>query len=130
MHEIGGLHKVGEGKRRRGIALWAARADARGVRAEPRAVKPRERSFLRTKFVLLFILFSSRDTCVIELLFSPMQSLDHPNGREQFDKILLGLLRRILDTNKRVQEAACSAFATLEEVICIPWNAFCFQEVA
>ncbi|ONM15684.1 Transportin-1 [Zea mays] len=43
------------------------------------------------------------------------QSLDHPNGREQFDKILMGLLRRILDTNKRVQEAACSAFATLEE---------------
>lgn len=28
----------------------------------------------------------------------------------------MGLLRRILDTNKRVQEAACSAFATLEEV--------------
>ncbi|KAF8750611.1 hypothetical protein HU200_012316 [Digitaria exilis] len=44
-----------------------------------------------------------------------VQSLDHPNGREQFDKILMGLLRRILDTNKRVQEAACSAFATLEE---------------
>ncbi|KAL6844249.1 hypothetical protein ACP4OV_025922 [Aristida adscensionis] len=44
-----------------------------------------------------------------------VQSLSHPNGREQFDKILMGLLRRILDTNKRVQEAACSAFATLEE---------------
>jgi transportin-1 len=44
-----------------------------------------------------------------------VQSLGHPNGREQFDKILIGLLRRILDTNKRVQEAACSAFATLEE---------------
>lgn len=28
----------------------------------------------------------------------------------------MGLLRRILDDNKRVQEAACSAFATLEEV--------------
>ncbi|XP_057478503.1 transportin-1-like [Actinidia eriantha] len=27
----------------------------------------------------------------------------------------MGLLRRILDNNKRVQEAACSAFATLEE---------------
>ena len=51
------------------------------------------------------------------VFLSPMQSLDHPNGREQFDKILMGLLRRILDTNKRVQEAACSAFATLEEVI-------------
>lgn len=31
----------------------------------------------------------------------------------------MGLLRRILDTNKRVQEAACSAFATLEEVLSI-----------
>lgn len=51
------------------------------------------------------------------LLFLLAQSLGHPNGREQFDKILMGLLRRILDTNKRVQEAACSAFATLEEVI-------------
>jgi hypothetical protein len=29
--------------------------------AEPRAVKPREWKFLRTKFVLHFILFSSRD---------------------------------------------------------------------
>lgn len=37
-------------------------------------------------------------------------------GTEQFNKVLMGLLRRILDTNKRVQEAACSAFATLEEV--------------
>lgn len=38
-------------------------------------------------------------------------------GQFQFDAVLTGLLRRILDTNKRVQEAACSAFATLEEVI-------------
>jgi len=37
-------------------------------------------------------------------------------GQLQFDAILTGLLRRILDSNKRVQEAACSAFATLEEV--------------
>ncbi|CAM4744513.1 unnamed protein product [Rotaria magnacalcarata] len=29
------------------------------------------------------------------------------------------LLKRILDTNKKVQEAACSAFATLEEEACI-----------
>ncbi|XP_071921159.1 transportin-1-like [Coffea arabica] len=36
-------------------------------------------------------------------------------GREKFSKVLMGLLRRILDDNKRVQEAACSAFATLEE---------------
>jgi transportin-1 len=38
-------------------------------------------------------------------------------GQVQFDAILTGLLRRILDPNKRVQEAACSAFATLEEVL-------------
>ncbi|KAJ4772512.1 Transportin-1 [Rhynchospora pubera] len=44
-----------------------------------------------------------------------IQSTEHPKGQEQFEKILMGLLRRILDTNKRVQEAACSAFATLEE---------------
>ncbi|KAL6556349.1 Transportin-1 [Orobanche gracilis] len=39
----------------------------------------------------------------------------HQVGRDQFDKVLMGILRRILDDNKRVQEAACSAFATLEE---------------
>ncbi|KAF4382452.1 hypothetical protein G4B88_011404 [Cannabis sativa] len=44
-----------------------------------------------------------------------VQGVGHQTGYEQFDKVLLGLLRRILDTNKRVQEAACSAFATLEE---------------
>nr|XP_016457808.1 PREDICTED: transportin-1-like [Nicotiana tabacum] len=44
-----------------------------------------------------------------------VQGTDHPEGREQFNKILMGLLRRVLDDNKRVQEAACSAFATLEE---------------
>nr|GMC87381.1 transportin-1 isoform X2 [Ipomoea batatas] len=44
-----------------------------------------------------------------------VQGTDHQEGCEQFNKILMGLLRRILDDNKRVQEAACSAFATLEE---------------
>ncbi|KAI8533210.1 hypothetical protein RHMOL_Rhmol11G0279500 [Rhododendron molle] len=44
-----------------------------------------------------------------------VQGVGHQEGREQFDKVLMGLLRRILDDNKRVQEAACSAFATLEE---------------
>ncbi|KAG5526841.1 hypothetical protein RHGRI_032939 [Rhododendron griersonianum] len=44
-----------------------------------------------------------------------VQGVSHQEGREQFDKVLMGLLRRILDDNKRVQEAACSAFATLEE---------------
>ncbi|VDK27418.1 unnamed protein product [Anisakis simplex] len=32
-----------------------------------------------------------------------------------FKSLLQELLARILDANKRVQEAACSAFATLEE---------------
>jgi len=32
--------------------------------------------------------------------------------------LMEGLLERILDNNKRVQEAACSAFATLEEEAC------------
>ncbi|XP_059653889.1 transportin-1 [Cornus florida] len=44
-----------------------------------------------------------------------VQGIGHQEGHEQFDKVLMGLLRRILDDNKRVQEAACSAFATLEE---------------
>lgn len=44
-----------------------------------------------------------------------VQGIHHQTGSEQFNRILTGLLRRILDTNKRVQEAACSAFATLEE---------------
>eukprot|EP00252_Welwitschia_mirabilis_P011248 TRINITY_DN2531_c0_g1_i2.p1 TRINITY_DN2531_c0_g1~~TRINITY_DN2531_c0_g1_i2.p1 ORF type:complete len:886 (-),score=195.35 TRINITY_DN2531_c0_g1_i2:941-3598(-) len=44
-----------------------------------------------------------------------VQSASHQEGHDQFDKVLNGLLRRILDSNKRVQEAACSAFATLEE---------------
>lgn len=45
------------------------------------------------------------------------QAVGHPDGHAQFDNVLTGLLRRILDSNKRVQEAACSAFATLEEVV-------------
>ncbi|CAL9074954.1 unnamed protein product [Musa acuminata var. zebrina] len=44
-----------------------------------------------------------------------IQNIGHRDGYEQFDKVLMGVLRRILDSNKRVQEAACSAFATLEE---------------
>ncbi|KAH9321782.1 hypothetical protein KI387_016421, partial [Taxus chinensis] len=44
-----------------------------------------------------------------------VQAAGHAEGHGQFDKVLTGLLRRILDSNKRVQEAACSAFATLEE---------------
>ncbi|KAJ7967125.1 transportin 1 [Quillaja saponaria] len=44
-----------------------------------------------------------------------VQGIGNQKGYEQFDKVLMGLLGRILDSNKRVQEAACSAFATLEE---------------
>eukprot|EP00245_Coleochaete_scutata_P005591 TRINITY_DN19250_c0_g1_i1.p1 TRINITY_DN19250_c0_g1~~TRINITY_DN19250_c0_g1_i1.p1 ORF type:complete len:894 (-),score=159.66 TRINITY_DN19250_c0_g1_i1:1054-3735(-) len=44
-----------------------------------------------------------------------VQSIQTPEGHAQFDAVLGGMLRRILDKNKRVQEAACSAFATLEE---------------
>nr|AAC64225.1 putative transportin [Arabidopsis thaliana] len=44
-----------------------------------------------------------------------IQESGNPKGYEQFEKVLMGLLRRLLDTNKRVQEAACSAFATVEE---------------
>lgn len=36
-------------------------------------------------------------------------------GSAQLDHVLSVLLRRVLDGNKRVQEAACSAIATLEE---------------
>jgi transportin-1 len=39
-------------------------------------------------------------------------------------------LKRVLDANKRVQEAACSAFATLEEEACtelVPYLEFILQ---
>uniref|UniRef100_A0A8C9HJE2 Transportin n=1 Tax=Piliocolobus tephrosceles TaxID=591936 RepID=A0A8C9HJE2_9PRIM len=40
----------------------------------------------------------------------------HPdNCTKWFEPVLLNLLKRILDSNKRVQEAACSSFANLEE---------------
>ena len=32
-----------------------------------------------------------------------------------FEPVLQVLLQRVLDNNKKVQEAACSAFATFEE---------------
>ncbi|KAI7864176.1 armadillo-type protein [Spinellus fusiger] len=39
-----------------------------------------------------------------------------PEGRRTFfEPVLYNLLQRLLDKNKRVQEAACSAFATMEE---------------
>lgn len=39
-------------------------------------------------------------------------------------------MKRVLDANKRVQEAACSAFATLEEEACtelVPYLAFILE---
>lgn len=36
-------------------------------------------------------------------------------GESYFQPVLLAFLQRMLDNNKKVQEAACSAFATLEE---------------
>lgn len=57
-----------------------------------------------------------------------LQAVGHPDGHAQFDNVLTGLLRRILDSNKRVQEAACSAFATLEEVPpCLVWFSSMFS---
>ena len=43
---------------------------------------------------------------------------------------VLQLLKRVLDSNKRVQEAACSAFATLEEEACtelVPYLSFILE---
>ncbi|XP_046847049.1 transportin-1-like [Xenia sp. Carnegie-2017] len=47
-----------------------------------------------------------------------------------FQKLMSELLKRILDSNKRVQEAACSAFATLEEEACtelVPYLGYILQ---
>lgn len=44
--------------------------------------------------------------------------------------LMTELLKRILDSNKRVQEAACSAFATLEEEACtelVPYLSFILE---
>ncbi|XP_028404498.1 transportin-1-like isoform X2 [Dendronephthya gigantea] len=47
-----------------------------------------------------------------------------------FQRLMSELLKRILDSNKRVQEAACSAFATLEEEACtelVPYLGYILQ---
>nr|XP_009858661.1 transportin-1 [Ciona intestinalis] len=53
------------------------------------------------------------------------------NGHDAYLKPLMNeLLKRVLDSNKRVQEAACSAFATLEEEACtelVPYLHFILQ---
>ncbi|OLY82423.1 Transportin-1 [Smittium mucronatum] len=38
-----------------------------------------------------------------------------PENKQYFEPLLAALLKAMLDQNKKVQEAACSAFATLEE---------------
>jgi transportin-1 len=42
-------------------------------------------------------------------------NLDEAGSRQHFEPMMDGILRRMLDPNKRVQEAAASAFANLEE---------------
>lgn len=42
---------------------------------------------------------------------------DDPDAQPYFAPVLEGLLAMVLDNNKRVQEAGCSAFATLEEEV-------------
>lgn len=45
-----------------------------------------------------------------------MEQAATPEGRRTFfEPFLFNLLQRVLDRNKRVQEAACSALSTLEE---------------
>lgn len=50
-----------------------------------------------------------------------------------FKPMMTGLLKRILDGNKRVQEAACSAFATFEEEACtelVPYLGYILETLA
>eukprot|EP00732_Lithocolla_globosa_P001503 Lithocolla_globosa_v1_NODE_763_length_3322_cov_30.849403.p1 type:complete len:909 gc:universal NODE_763_length_3322_cov_30.849403:3268-542(-) len=44
--------------------------------------------------------------------------VQQPDRTVYFEPLMQQLLERVLDDNKRVQEAACSAFATLEEDAC------------
>jgi len=55
-------------------------------------------------------------SCWCTSRFSQWICHEQNENREQVLKLVLqALLQRVLDKNKRVQEAACSAFATLEE---------------
>jgi len=56
--------------------------------------------------------------------------LKQPSVSETFAVMCCQLLKRVLDANKRVQEAACSAFATLEEEACqelVPYLGFILE---
>lgn len=50
---------------------------------------------------------------IVERCSDPQQDINA--AQLQLDEVLQGLLRHVLDHNKHVQEAACSALATLEE---------------
>lgn len=53
--------------------------------------------------------------------------VNQANHDQYLKPLMEELLKRILDSNKRVQEAACSAFATLEEEACtelVPYLSF------
>jgi hypothetical protein len=52
---------MAEREGRREVVVWDRRDGPEMVKARCVGVKPQERKFLRTKFVLHFILFSSRD---------------------------------------------------------------------
>lgn len=73
--------------------------------------------FLAIIHLLFLVHITSQNSVVVILMFHLSQDSGNKKGYEQFDSVLTGILRRILDTKKRVQEAACSAFATLEEVV-------------
>jgi len=52
------------------------------------------------------------------------------SGKKYLEPLMQELLKRVLDANKKVQEAACSAFATLEEEACtllVPYLQFILQ---
>jgi len=54
-------------------------------------------------------------TCWTLSRYSKWVIHEHNDDEKYFRPLMTGLLQRILDSNKRVQEAACSAFATFEE---------------
>uniref|UniRef100_A0A1B6EQY0 Importin N-terminal domain-containing protein n=1 Tax=Cuerna arida TaxID=1464854 RepID=A0A1B6EQY0_9HEMI len=56
--------------------------------------------------------------------------VSQPDHDTYLKPLMTELLKRVLDPNKRVQEAACSAFATLEEEACtelVPYLGFILQ---
>ncbi|KAF2197588.1 transportin-2 [Delitschia confertaspora ATCC 74209] len=52
-------------------------------------------------------------------------NLDQAGKQQYFEPIMDGILRRMLDPNKRVQEAAASAFANLEEKANVALKSYC-----